>query len=87
VSELRFSAVIPGCEKISARQQHAVIPGRDEIANPESNNTLRAFLFLTESVFVMRGRDPRIHLLRERMDCRIKSGNDDGMIQSKRIVL
>jgi hypothetical protein len=26
---------------------------------------------------VMRGLDPRIHLLAKRMDCRVKPGNDD----------
>jgi hypothetical protein len=26
----------------------------------------------------MRGLDPRIHPLQERMDCRVKPGNDDG---------
>jgi hypothetical protein len=26
---------------------------------------------------VMRGLDPRIHLFREKMDCRVKPGNDE----------
>jgi hypothetical protein len=26
----------------------------------------------------MRGLDPRIHLLTQTMDCRVKPGNDDG---------
>jgi hypothetical protein len=28
--------------------------------------------------FVMRGLDPRIHLLAKMMDCRVKPGNDRG---------
>jgi hypothetical protein len=32
---------------------------------------------LSSPTVVTRGLDPRAHLLRERMDCRIKSGNDD----------
>jgi hypothetical protein len=30
----------------------------------------------SESMIVMRGLDPRIHLLSEMMDCRVKPGND-----------
>jgi hypothetical protein len=40
-----------------------------------------------ESVFVMRGRDRASIFFARRMDCRIKSGNDDGMIQSERMMI
>jgi len=30
---------------------------------------------------VMRGLDPRIHLLAKMMDCRVKPGNDNGEIR------
>jgi hypothetical protein len=45
-----------------------------DTGSPPGNATKqesRAFLFLTESVFVMRGLDPRIHLSKK-MDCRVK---------------
>jgi hypothetical protein len=32
---------------------------------------------LNLSLYVMRGLDPRIHLLAKMMDCRVKPGNDD----------
>jgi hypothetical protein len=35
---------------------------------------------LYRSLYVMRGLDPRIHLLRL-MDCRVKPGNDDGEVR------
>jgi hypothetical protein len=40
----------------------------------------------TYSLFVMRGLDPRIHLLRKTflqngMDCRVKPGNDGGRLR------
>jgi hypothetical protein len=31
---------------------------------------------------VMRGLDPRIHLVQEMMDCRVKPGNDDSVDNS-----
>jgi hypothetical protein len=44
-------------------------------ATPRTCGYNRAFLFSAESMSVMRGLDPRIHLL-EKMDCRVKPGND-----------
>src|ERR1041384_8852810 len=38
---------------------------------------------------VTRGLDPRVHLLRERMDCRVKPGNDEkeGKAMSDRLLV
>jgi hypothetical protein len=38
---------------------------------------------LSHSFHVMRGLDPRIHLLRK-MDCRVKPGNDNGEVRVTR---
>jgi mono/diheme cytochrome c family protein len=38
---------------------------------------------LIHSLFVARGLDPRVHLLRMKMDCRVKPGNDVGRKSSE----
>jgi hypothetical protein len=50
---------------------------RSLLFRPTAVNAAGAFLLLTESIFVMRGLDPRIHLLREGWIAGSKSGNDE----------
>src|SRR3569623_983974 len=41
-------------------------------------------LDLSETTLVMRGLDPRIHLLEKMMDCRVKPGNDEFNLRLQR---
>jgi hypothetical protein len=42
---------------------------------------------LIHLLLVTRGLDPRVHLLRKKMDCRVKPGNDVGCASAGRALL
>jgi hypothetical protein len=52
----------------------------DDVASKKENERKleRIPMKLIHRSLVTRGLDPRVHLLRIRMDCRVKPGNDGG---------